>query len=303
MSPTLIFESIKQQRGMISAQQFQNLAHLLGNNRKDTAQWLLTQLQAWAVAPISRFQVAALVHARNQQGEDFYAAGVNVELTHCGLESAVHAEQTALHNAWLNGATEIRRLYVSATPCGYCRQFINEFCADTGVEISIGEVDATLGELLPLAFGLSDLAVSERILDAKGKSHLGFAIDFATGVATGVDEDGNIEQLAQHVQHSYAPYSGGRAALMLSMGEQHFFGRYIENAAFNPSFHPLLAALSQVALKGQGIDFNAINAVTLHEIDSLKSHRDSTEVMVRRLAPQARFQYHCANNNAAAANT
>ncbi|MEM0515922.1 cytidine deaminase [Pseudoalteromonas sp. YIC-827] len=287
MCPTLLLESIKQERGIISAQQFENLSQFLGNNHKDTAQWLLTQIQPWAVAPISEFQVAALVHARNHQGEEFYAAGVNVELPHCGLESAVHAEQTALHNAWLNGACELLHLYVSATPCGYCRQFINEFCADTGLEISIGEVEATLSELLPLAFGPSDLGVSERIL--------------AAGAQT--TAKGASELLQQHLQLSYAPYSGGQAALMLSMGEQHFYGRYIENAAFNPSFHPLLAALSQVALLGQGIDFKAIDRVSLAELDSLKSHQDSTEAMVRRLAPQARFQYHCANSNAAAVNT
>ncbi|MBS3797772.1 cytidine deaminase [Pseudoalteromonas sp. BDTF-M6] len=291
MCPTLMLESIKQQRGIISVQQFQNLAQLLGKNPKDTAQWLLAHIQSWAVAPISQFQVAALVHARNHQGEDFYAAGVNVELPHCGLESAVHAEQTALHNAWLHGATEIRHLYVSATPCGYCRQFINEFCSDTALAISIGEVDSTLGELLPLAFGPSDLAVSERILDVEESCQLSKG-SYGAG-----------EPLHRHLQHSYAPYSGGLAALMLSVGEERFYGRYIENAAFNPSFHPLLAALSQVALAHQGIDFKAIDTVTLCEVESLKSHRDSTEAMVRRLAPQAKFQYHCVSNKAAAANT
>ncbi|WP_158683737.1 cytidine deaminase [Pseudoalteromonas sp. T1lg22] len=295
MCPTPMLESIKQQRGIISAQQFENLSQLLGNNHKDTAQWLLTQIQPWAVAPISQFQVAALVHARNHQGEEFYAAGVNVELPHCGLESAVHAEQTALHNAWLNDACELLHLYVSATPCGYCRQFIKEFCAGTGLAISIGEVEATLSELLPLAFGPNDLGVSERILaEQKGN---------CCGLGKCDDVEPLQQQLHRHLQLSYAPYSGGQAALMLSMGEQHFYGRYIENAAFNPSFHPLLAAFSQVALLGQGIDFNAIDRVFLCELDSLKSHRDSTEAMVRRLAPQARFQYHCANSSAAAAST
>ncbi|MEO2268441.1 cytidine deaminase [Pseudoalteromonas sp. YIC-656] len=278
MSQSTLLEAIERQRGIITSAQFTQLANELNTDAATTASWLLDQFKRWAVAPISDFHVAALVHANNHHGEDFYALGVNVEIAHFGLESAVHAEQTALHNAWLNGAVELKHIYINAAPCGYCRQFMNEFVSGATLPVSIASTHTTLSELLPHAFGPIDLGVTESI----------FAnVMMADVVAAGGESKASLRL---HQQASYAPYSGGQAAVEITYSGVSFFGRYIENAAFNPSFNPFLAALSQIALCGQGIDFDKIEAVALLESDSLKSHKDVIRTMVQRLAPNASFE-------------
>ncbi|WP_462159838.1 cytidine deaminase [Pseudoalteromonas sp. GB56] len=276
MSQSTLLETIERQRGIITSSQFTQLANDLHTDTAATAAWLLDEFKRWAVAPISNFHVSALVHAKNQEGEDFYALGVNVEIAHFGLESAVHAEQCALHNAWLNGAVELKHIYINAAPCGYCRQFMNEFVSGSVLPVSIADTHTTLNALLPHAFGPIDLGVKESI--------------FTAAVTSDMDGTHTHTHLRQHQQASYAPYSGGRAAAEVSYEGESFYGRYIENAAFNPSFNPFLAALSQIALCGQGIDFNKIAAVTLLETHSLKSHREVIATMVHRLAPNALYE-------------
>lgn len=38
----------------------------------------------------------------------------------------VHAEQSSIADAWMNGEEGIDLIAVTAAPCGYCRQFLNE---------------------------------------------------------------------------------------------------------------------------------------------------------------------------------
>src|SRR3712207_3046601 len=93
-------------------------------------------------------------------------AGCNVENASYGL--TVCAERVAVWRAVATGHREVRAVAVAAprawgvTPCGACRQVLNEFVpADGELVIVLNEEDGPeqvlLSELLPRSFGPRDL--------------------------------------------------------------------------------------------------------------------------------------------------
>jgi cytidine deaminase len=115
-----------------------------------------------AYCPYSRFRVGAAV--LTSRGEIF--AGCNVENASYGL--TICAERNAVFQAVLKGGTPlvIRAVVVftptaePTSPCGACRQVINEFGPDADVfSVCDGPAAFTnsLGELLPKAFGPQNL--------------------------------------------------------------------------------------------------------------------------------------------------
>lgn len=118
------------------------------------------EAQGRAYAPYSRFRVGAAV--RTADGRIF--TGANIENASYGL--TVCAERNAVMQAVLAGARRIVAAAVvtdlspPAAPCGMCRQVISEFAADCPILLcSVGgeRQVVTLGALLPLRFGPSDL--------------------------------------------------------------------------------------------------------------------------------------------------
>lgn len=51
------------------------------------------------------------------------------------MQQTVHAEQSAISHAWLRGEKALRAITVNYTPCGHCRQFMNEL--NSGLELRI----------------------------------------------------------------------------------------------------------------------------------------------------------------------
>ena len=108
--------------GHIDAQQ---LATLTSASKMTEAEVLLALLPiaaALAKPPISEFYVGAI--AKGKSG-DIYM-GANLELPGEALFHSVHAEQSAISHAWLSGESQIVDIIVNASPCGHCRQFMNE---------------------------------------------------------------------------------------------------------------------------------------------------------------------------------
>jgi cytidine deaminase len=119
-----------------------------------------------AYVPYSSFPVGAAVLTADGD----VIAGVNIENASYGL--TVCGERVAILRAASEGHRELRAVAVSAplapgtTPCGACRQVMNEFkprhgemlvVLDNGARIDPGVV--RLSELLPDAFGPHDLKV------------------------------------------------------------------------------------------------------------------------------------------------
>ena len=128
---------------------------------------LLTAIEARekAYAPYSNHKVGAALVGKS--GKVY---------TGCNVENAAYtptncAERTAVFKAVSEGETEFvaiaivggigDKLSEVCAPCGVCRQVLAEFC-DKDMHIVMGTPDkiisSTLGELLPLSFGKSDLS-------------------------------------------------------------------------------------------------------------------------------------------------
>lgn len=118
-----------------------------------------------AYAPYSGFHVGAAVLGAD--GNVY--AGCNVE--NAAYPEGQCAEASAISAMVAGGCTEIAQICIvkngggSVAPCGGCRQKINEF-AGADVPIFVQGKDGalqsyTLGELLPISFGKSDLGTDK----------------------------------------------------------------------------------------------------------------------------------------------
>lgn len=209
---------------------------------------LLPDAAKFAKPPVSNFKVGAV--CRGTTTGRLYL-GANLEFPGEALSQTVHAEQSAVTNAWVHGEEGIDLLAVTAAPCGYCRQFLNELSTASTISISINEDEAhPLAELLPRSFGPVDLDVTAALMSKSDRK-------------LAIDDTGDVAQAAlRGANMSYAPYSKSYAGVALRTSDgQIFFGPYAENAAFNPSMSPLQVALS--ALNMAGGDFARIEEAIL----------------------------------------
>lgn len=116
---------------------------------------------ASAYVPYSQFPVGAAV--MTESGAIF--TGANIEnasypLTCCAERTAVYAAINAGHKVITAVAVTAPKV-VTVTPCGGCRQVLNEFKPAGGdMTVILDGLDLTiltLGDLLPRAFGPQDL--------------------------------------------------------------------------------------------------------------------------------------------------
>lgn len=142
----------------------------------DLQQELVLQAEAvreHAYNPVSHFYVGAAV--RTRKGNVY--VGANVENASYGL--TICAEPSALVAANAAGDRAVTHIAITAraenigtaeptTPCGRCRQFINEFAhiASEDIEVLCANTAkdrilvARISELLPLGFGPRDVGLS-----------------------------------------------------------------------------------------------------------------------------------------------
>ncbi len=199
---------------------------------------LLPLAAACALTPISDFNVGAV--AQGVSGTLWF--GANMEFAGAPLQQTVHAEQSAVTHAWLGGEHRLLSVTVNYTPCGHCRQFMNELnCADTLLIALPQQHAAPLASYLPHAFGPRDLGITTLLMDS---SHRGF------NTSTDPLEQAAIEAASR----SHAPYSNACSGVALQTIDGTIFsGRYAENAAFNPSLPPLQAALIALNMAGYAL--------------------------------------------------
>jgi cytidine deaminase len=202
---------------------------------------LLPEAAKFAKPPVSNFKVGAV--CRGTTTGRLYL-GANLEFRGEALSFTVHAEQSAVTNAWIHGEEGIDLLAVTAAPCGYCRQFLNELSTAATLSVSISDDAAhTLSKLLPSSFGPKDLGVTAALMS---KANQQLTID---------DEDELAQAALRAANMSYAPYSKSYAGVALRTNDgQMFSGPYAENAAFNPSMSPLQVALSALNMAGGSFD-------------------------------------------------
>lgn len=247
-------------QAVLTPAQIATLQQQTGMEADALALALLPLAAACALAPVSRFNVGAI--ARGTSGHWYF--GANMEFLHTPLQQTVHAEQSAITHAWLRGEARLDTITVNYTPCGHCRQFMNELNSGTEIRISLPDrAVSTLADYLPDAFGPRDLAIKALLLDKVDHGYV-------------PQGDALAQAAIQAASASHAPYSESHSGVaLLSASGQIVAGRYAENAAFNPALPPLQAAL--ILLNMLGEDCRQIQRAVLAEAEqAILTQRDAT---------------------------
>jgi len=220
---------------------------------------LIPLAKTFAIPPISNFFVGVV--ALGASGSLYF--GANYEFTGHALTFSVHGEQAATVQALSNGESGIEMLAISAAPCGYCRQFLNELTSASTLTIILPDTPATpLTTLLPAAFGPIDLGVTGGLMSPQ--SH-------GMTLATSTNDD-VVRAGLNAANRSYAPYSASYAGVALKTSDGGIVtGSVAENAAFNPSMSPLEAAIVNLVI-GAGRKYgDIVDAVLVEARDSKAS--------------------------------
>ncbi|GLW39041.1 cytidine deaminase [Pectobacterium actinidiae] len=229
---------------------------------------LLPLAATYAKAPISNFQVGAI--AQGLSGNFYF--GANMEFSAVQLQQTVHAEQSAISHAWLRNEHGLRAVTVNYTPCGHCRQFMNELRNAASLRIQLpGRQPALLSHYLPDAFGPVDLQIDTLLMDAVNHG----ATLHNVGVLARLGLDA--------ANRSHAPYSKAISGIALETVSGNIYtGRYAENAAFNPSLPPLQIALNLMNLAGD--DPSTIkHAAVVERRNAVVSHWAISQIMLAEL--------------------
>lgn len=255
---------LKQQayHAQLSAQKVQQLCARFHLTPVELALHCISLAACYALVPVSQFYVGAV--AIGKSGNFYF--GANQEFSGVSMQQTVHAEQSAVSHAWLAGEAGLSDMVVNYTPCGHCRQFMNELNSAGELKIHLPHSQNNLlHSYLPDAFGPKDLNIADVLFDPQdhGISPSGDALQ---------------QQAMQAMNNAYAPYSHAFSGVALQAGEQIFAGRYAENAAFNPSFLPLQSALNLYRLSGCAAP---IERVVMCEKQAVLSHKPMVESLAR----------------------
>jgi cytidine deaminase len=285
-------QSVSQNSGMLGTQRCTTLAQTMGMSPESLMVKILPGAKLYARAPISNFQVGAIVKASLSEDPDEFALflGANTEFTGQTLSQTIHAEQAAVVNAWQHGAVRIDAIAVSAAPCGRCRQFLYELETRHSLTVIVqrpdgdGYMKERLSGLLPLAFGPQDLAVKGGLMASSGylpKPDL--KTDF---------EDPMAHKALLAAEQTYAPYTHNFAGCTIQVSDQKIYtGTYLETAAFNSSLSPLHTAVIRMNMAGLAADKNISRAILVEKPTKI-SQRGVSELLLHSLAPSIHLEYY-----------
>lgn len=273
LSPILLADDFD---ATISTEQFSELLSISGLEDAELRVKLLPFAAAYSYAPISNFFVGAIV--RGLSGRLYF--GANMEISGVQLGQTVHAEQAAISHAWMKGEQGISDITINYSPCGHCRQFMNELTTAKELEVQLPERDGKqLQEYLPESFGPADLGITTGLMS---KINHGFECD---------DADQLIFKAVQTLNISHAPYTKNMSGLSLKLKSGVTYqGAYAENAAFNPSLPPLQVAIIQLLIHGNSLD--DIESAALAEMaDGSISHLADTQATLEAINPDIQVSY------------
>ena len=272
--------------GILEAAAVRELRNLLGVDITQLAVRLLPLAVAFAHVPVSRFAVGAVAAGSPRaDGEVALYLGANLEVAGAGLGLTVHAEQAAVVNAWMNGEIGLSLLAVSATPCGYCRQFLGELVNSASLNV-IGPTHASrpLTQLLPAAFGPADLGIESAFMAPGQKEH-----DLRLAEP---EPDPLRTEALRAARLSYAPYTGAFAGCAVQTEQGRVFvGRSVENAAYNPSLAAIQVAFAIMNMNLSWGDPNRIERIVLVERATSTTQLPFTETFARAIAAESKLEY------------
>ncbi len=255
--------------GILKGKSVKAICSELSINTEALMLLLLPVAECFARAPISSFDVGAVVRGRANNCDAYsnLYLGANFEYENLSLNFSIHAEQAAVSNAWLNGETGIESIATSAAPCGHCRQFLYELSGTNQLPVIMprGELDGInvvdIQSLLPSAFGPKQLGCDQLLMQE---------IINAEPLCLDSQTDDLVLQVLEHAKLSYAPYTKNYAACGIRLNNGLvFFGRYAENVAHNPSLSAFSSAVSQLVMSQSAMIQSGASEQASHLIDNI----------------------------------
>ena len=284
-------QTVLQTSGMLTAESCQAVTDYLNIPVEILMQRLLPMAKLYGVTPISDFKVGAIAKARMSEIANGVALflGANIEFPAQALTQTIHAEQSAVMNAWLQGAWQIEAIAVTDPPCGYCRQFLYELQEGKNLKIIIPDgADEKLAwhklpDLLPAAFGPDDLGSPSGLMDSSAQE--------VNLNLKSPSSDPLVRLASAAARKSYAPYSQNFAgcAIKTVVGKM-YAGRYAENAAFNPSLSALHTAIISLTMDQSSSEKSISRAVLVEKPTSISQHANC-ELLLQTVTPHVKLEY------------
>ena len=284
-------QTLQQAGGMLSAEHCLAVTESLKISAEILMQRLLPMAKLYCATAISDFQVGAVAKAgmTENAGDVALFLGANIEFTAQALTQTIHAEQSAIINAWLQGAKRIDGIAVSAAPCGYCRQFLYELEGSQNLKIILhdqigGETTQhSLSDLLPAAFGPHELGSTAGLMGSPAQP--------ADLNLKSRSDDPCVLEAKEAAEYSYAPYTQNLAGCVIkTVDGKKYAGRYAENAGFNPSLTALHTAIIRMAMDQPGSETSICRAVLIERPTSI-SQRAACELLLQTVASNVRLEY------------
>lgn len=189
------YQQLQQQQyqAVFSAQQIAKWTTQFQLSPVELALQMLPLAACYARVPVSNFYVGAIAIA--ESGAAYF--GANQEFAENAIQQTVHAEQSAVSYAWLFGEQRLTDIVVNYTPCGHCRQFMNETNNATQLQVHLPHRQRQhLHHYLPDAFGPKDLGIQKVLFDEQDQH---FQLETA---------DKAVNLAVKSASQSHAPYSG-----------------------------------------------------------------------------------------------
>ena len=298
----LDISSIIDNGGVLTAQRCGRICRLLSISIESLMVSLLPLAASYSKSELSSYKVGAVALGIDTDDKGISSLYLGANLEFQSFYFSVHAEQSAISNAWSAGEKGIKAIAVSAAPCGHCRQFLKEIAGDNPLQIILpataaseifhtgGEGDnsfayADLSKILPAAFGPLDLGCEHLLMEDVTDLN---QLELVTS------NDSKIVSMALNAANlSYAPYSLNYAgcALEITTGEI-FSGRYAENAAHNPSLSPFSSVLSKTILSMPEFDYTNIKRLVLVECPTRVSQKSVTEKLLATCNKDVELEYY-----------
>jgi cytidine deaminase len=288
--------------GLLEPDSVDRLCALLELRPRELALTLLPLAQTYARPEVSGFHVGAVAlaqvqHRRGDEGRDgdrvALILGANLEFGGLPLWHTIHAEQSAVVNAWCHGIRGLLALAVSAPPCGACRQFLLEVVGEADLEILLPH-DADGGRSIPLATLLPEPFGPVHLNNGAGPFDT--PADQVAAVGSPLSGDGNADPVCEAAlkaaTQAYAPYSGNLAGCAIALSDGRVVcGRNLESAAFNPGITAVQAALARASLYTARLPAD-IRRVVLAERATATAQAAASELLLASWAPGAELTIH-----------
>jgi cytidine deaminase len=202
--------------------------------------------------------------------------GVNIEFLGFPLNQSIHAEQSLICNAYYQNEEEVSEIYISAFPCGHCRQFFRELKNYKTLKIfsqTQPNKEFSMEDLLPHSFGPEDLNVTKSLFENKNNLQNIEKIKFINLLK---QLPANIElQLKLSLEKSFCPYTKNQSAVIFEFIDKSLIaGSYIESCAYNPSFSPFHMTYSQLILLEKKV--SNLSKIYIAELQNNKTSQMNT---------------------------